>query len=158
MLDSYQDNLSTDCIVSNLSDEVCAEYLRSWDKKVLTNPIAAPYYGDYTGCPPVELWVSDSEVLRDDSYILFEKLKELKNNADSFDSIDSKLQVWTEINDIINTKVAPFLDIISGEDLINFLKEVSTSAGSVDKSVVEADIIELQSQIGSTIDKISTAR
>ena len=76
VLDSYQDNLSTDCIVSNLSDEVCAEYLRSWDKKVLTNPIAAPYYGDYTGCPPVELWVSDSEVLRDDSYILFEKLKE----------------------------------------------------------------------------------
>ena len=78
VLDSYKENLRTDCIVSNLSDEVCAVYLRSRDKKVMRDPIAAPYYGDYTGCTPVELWVSDSEVLRDDSYILFEKLKEQK--------------------------------------------------------------------------------
>ena len=76
VLDSYRDNLSTDCIVANLSDEVCAVYLRSRDKKVIKNPVAAPYYGDFSGRTPIELWVSDSEVLRDDSYILFEKLKE----------------------------------------------------------------------------------
>ena len=57
-LPSYRDNLSTR------------------DEAVLKNPIAAPLYGDYTGCPPVLLWVSDSEVLRDDSLELFEKLKE----------------------------------------------------------------------------------
>lgn len=74
-LDSYQDNLKSDCIIANLTDEVCAVYLCSFDKKVICNPIAAPYYGDFTGSTPIELWVSDSEVLRDDSYILFEKLK-----------------------------------------------------------------------------------
>ena len=78
VLDSYRSNLSTDCIVANLSDEVCAVYLCSWDKKVICNPVAAPYYGDFSGCTPIELWVSDSEVLRDDSYLLFEKLKEQK--------------------------------------------------------------------------------
>lgn len=37
---------------------------------------AAPYYGNFTGCPPICLWASESEALRDDSLILFEKLKQ----------------------------------------------------------------------------------
>lgn len=77
-LPSYRDNASKDSIVTNLSDEVCAVYLHSHSGEILKDPIAAPLYGDYTNCPPVLLWVSDSEVLRDDSYELFEKLKDQK--------------------------------------------------------------------------------
>ena len=75
-LPSYRNNQPTDCVVTNLCDEVCDVYLRSRDEAVLKDPFAAPLYGDYTGCPPVVLWVSDSEVLLDDSLLLFEKLKE----------------------------------------------------------------------------------
>lgn len=74
-LPSYAENLSTDCIVTNLSDEVCNVYLCSHDEAVLRDPVAAPYYGDYRGCTPVVLFASDSEVLRDDSLLLFDKLK-----------------------------------------------------------------------------------
>ena len=77
-LASYRENLPTDSIVTNLSDEVFDVYLCSRDEAVVKNPVAAPLYGDYAGCPPVLLWVSDSEVLRDDSILLYEKLKEQK--------------------------------------------------------------------------------
>ena len=73
---SYRNNLPTDCIVTNLTDEVCDRYLCSRDEAVLKNPVAAPYYGDYCGCTPIILWASDSEVLLDDSMILFERLRE----------------------------------------------------------------------------------
>lgn len=75
---SYTENLNTDCMVGYLSEEVCNEYLQTRDEGVLQNPIAAPYYGDYTNCPPIYLWVSSSEVLRDDSIFLYEKLKREK--------------------------------------------------------------------------------
>lgn len=73
---SYRENLPTDSIVTNLSDEVCYVYLRSRDETVLTNPVAAPLYGDFTGCTPVVITVSTTEVLRDDALLLFDKLKE----------------------------------------------------------------------------------
>lgn len=77
-LPSYRENLSTDSIVTNLSDEVCDVYLCSRDEAVLKNPVAAPLYGDYTACPPIVLWASDTETLKDDSFLLFDKLKEQK--------------------------------------------------------------------------------
>ena len=75
-LDSYRDNADTDCIVANLSGEIFDTYLCSRDEAVTNDPKAAPYYGDFAGSTPVVLWASESEVLLDDSLIMFEKLKE----------------------------------------------------------------------------------
>lgn len=72
---SYRENLNTDCMVGYLSEEVCDLYLQSREKALLENPFAAPYYGDYSGCPPIFLWASDSEVLRDDSIYFYKKMK-----------------------------------------------------------------------------------
>lgn len=72
---SYTENLDSDCMIANLSDEVCDVYLQSKEPAVLRDPFAAPYYGDYSGCPPIFLWASSSEVLRDDSVCMYEKLK-----------------------------------------------------------------------------------
>ena len=77
-LPSYRSNLPTDCIVTNLLDEVWDVYLRSRDEEVCADPVAAPYHGDFSGCTPVVLWASESEVLLDDSLLMFEKLKEQK--------------------------------------------------------------------------------
>lgn len=62
--------------MANLSGEVFDTYLCSRDEAVTRDPKAAPYYGDFTGCTPVVLWASETEVLLDDSLIMFEKLKE----------------------------------------------------------------------------------
>ncbi len=73
---SYTENLKTDCMVSNLSEEVRAVYLCSGDPAALHDPFFAPYYGDYIGFPPTRIIASDSEVLRDDAVRLEEKLTE----------------------------------------------------------------------------------
>lgn len=73
---SYTENLNTDCMVGYLSEEVRYYYLCERKEIDLKNPIAAPYYGNYSNCPPIFLWASNSEVLRDDSIYLYNKLKE----------------------------------------------------------------------------------
>ena len=75
-LPSYRNNEATDCILTNFIDEARDVYLCSRDDAVLKDPVAAPLYGDYTGCPPIILWVSNSEILLDDSLLLYEKLQE----------------------------------------------------------------------------------
>lgn len=72
---SYTENLNTDCMVGYLSEEVRDLYLQSRDETLLKDPLVAPYYGDYSGCPPIFLWASKSEVLRDDSIYLYKKMK-----------------------------------------------------------------------------------
>ncbi len=74
-LPSYKENQATEAMVDNLSAEVFDAYLGSRDNAVTHNPLAAPYYSSFAGCPPICLWASESEVLRDDSLLLFEKLK-----------------------------------------------------------------------------------
>lgn len=72
---SYTENLKSDCMVSNLCEQVQDIYLQSKDLNVLRNPYVAPYYGDFEDFPPTFLIVSDSEVLRDDALMLYEKLQ-----------------------------------------------------------------------------------
>lgn len=74
-LASYTENQGTEAMVDHLSEEVFDTYLCSRAPRVVQNPLAAPYYGDFSGCPPICLWASESEVLRDDSLMLFRKLK-----------------------------------------------------------------------------------
>ncbi|KJZ64608.1 hypothetical protein VD17_17095 [Pseudomonas fluorescens] len=40
------------------------------------SPLASPLYGDFPGFPPISIYVSDNEVLRDDSLRLAQKLDE----------------------------------------------------------------------------------
>ena len=84
-------------------------------------------------------------------------IKELKLKADEFDSVDSKLQVWNEINGMVNSNVAPFLEVADRNELKDLLSQISDDAGKVNKSVIEEDIKALQAAIGETIKRIDSA-
>ncbi|MCD8067833.1 MAG: alpha/beta hydrolase [Lachnospiraceae bacterium] len=74
---SHKENVGTDCMLGESFDlEIREMYLQSEQEDVLHNPFAAPYYGDWENMMPVYLSFSDSEVLRDDSIYLADKLKE----------------------------------------------------------------------------------
>lgn len=96
---SHKANLATDCMVSNLSEEVRATYLITEDPQVLRNPYAAPYYGNYEGFPPSFIIASDSEVLRDDSVFLDKKMRQA--------GVDSRLCLYHNMMHIF--PVAPSL-------------------------------------------------
>lgn len=72
---SYLENERTDCIITNIDDEITDMYFQSKDKKVLENPLASPYFGDYHGFPPTFLNTSTTELLRDDTLYLYKKMK-----------------------------------------------------------------------------------
>lgn len=89
---------------------------------------------------------------------LWEKVKELDEKADQFEDVDAKLQVWTEIDNMINTQIVPFLEVAPKEDITSLLNDISQKAGKVDKSVITEDIKELQSAIGETLKKIEAVK
>ena len=89
---------------------------------------------------------------------LWNMITELKIKADEFDSVDSKLQVWNEIDGMINTNIAPFLEVTTQEEMKNLLENIYSDAGKVSKSVLKEDIEKLQKSITETIKKIDSAK
>lgn len=54
-----------------------------------TNPLASPLYGDLSGLPPLLIYVSESEVLRDDSTRLAERARAA--------GVETDLRVWNDL-------------------------------------------------------------
>lgn len=77
---SYKENAKTDYMLRTAVAEGKIKVVygeRKNDLEYLRQPTISPLYGDFTGLPPVILSASDTEVLLDDSMILYKKLKEL---------------------------------------------------------------------------------
>lgn len=102
--------------------------------------------------------IKQTEKMYEEYENLWKMIGELKSKADEFDSVDSKLQVWNEIDSMINANVAPFLEVTEKEPLITLLTEISNEAGEVKKSVIEEDINNLQNSIAETVKKINSAQ
>lgn len=71
---SHTENQESDCMISNLQQELMDAYLQSMDASVLRNPYAAPLHGNSASFPPTYLIASESEVLRDDAIHFHDKL------------------------------------------------------------------------------------
>ncbi len=102
--------------------------------------------------------IKQTEKMYEEYGKLWGMISELKTKADEFDSVDSKLQVWNEIDGMINTNIAPFLEVTTQDEMTKLLDEISNDAGEVKKSVLEADIKALQNSIAETINKIASAK
>ena len=102
--------------------------------------------------------IKQTEKMYEEYGKLWNMISELKTKADEFDSVDSKLQVWNEIDGMINTNIAPFLEVTTQEAMKELLNKISSDAGKVNKSVLEEDIKALQTSITETIKKIDSAK
>ncbi len=102
--------------------------------------------------------IKQTEKMYEEYEKLWRMISELKTKADEFDSVDSKLQVWNEIDGMINTNIAPFLEVTTQDDMTKLLNQISDDAGKVNKSVLEEDIKALQDSIAETIKKIASAK
>ena len=102
--------------------------------------------------------IKQTEKMYEEYGKLWNMISELKTKADEFDSVDSKLQVWNEIDGMINTNIAPFLEVTTQEAMKELLNKISSDAGKVNKSVLEEDNKALQTSITETIKKIDSAK
>lgn len=103
--------------------------------------------------------VKQTEKMYEQYEIVWEKIKELKGKADEFDSVDSRLQAWNEINGMINAHVQPFIEGgTPREEIKNLLEQISADAEGEKKSVIRGDVRELQESIGLTIAKLDSVQ
>lgn len=133
-----------------------------WFRNTTESHMIAGIYCDISDC--LELInqyngakIKQTEKMYEEYANLWAMIGELKEKVEEFDSIDSKLQVWNEINSMIDTKVAQFLEIARAEELTGLLKEIAKEAEGVNKSVIAEDIKLLKESISQTIQKIESA-
>ena len=101
--------------------------------------------------------IKQTEKMYEEYGRLWEMISDLKTNADTFDSVDSKLQVWNEINKMVDSNVAHFCEVTDKEAIIELLNQISSDAGEVTKSVLKEDIEKLQASLAETIKRTQTA-
>jgi serine/threonine-protein kinase len=101
--------------------------------------------------------IKQTEKMYEEYGNLWSMIGQLKEKADDFDSVDSKIQVWNEINGMINANIAPFLEVTDGETLSSLLLEIADEAATVNKSILQEDIAQLQAALNATVEKTATA-
>ncbi len=101
--------------------------------------------------------IKQTEKMYEEYAKLWNMISDLKTKADSFDSIDSKLQVWNEIDKMINSNIAPFLEVTTYDSIAALLDEIYADAGEVDVSVLKEDIETLQASVLETEKKLESA-
>ena len=100
--------------------------------------------------------VKQTEKMYEEYGRLWEMVGELKEKADEFGSVDAKLQVWNEINRMINERAVQFLEVATAEELQQVLNSISEEAGAVQESVISEDIQKLQDAIRETQKKLDS--
>ena len=86
-------------------------------------------------------------------------LKDLKTKSDGYEE-DYKLQVWIEIDSLINNNIGDFLEVATPEDMINILNEINGGVSEIKGS--NPDIIDLINKLKEsttqTIVRVQTAK
>lgn len=74
---SHKANIKTDYMLRDSIEQKKLHVVFEGDltEQMLRSPEVSPLYGDYAGLPPIFLSASDTEVLFDDSRMLYQKLK-----------------------------------------------------------------------------------
>lgn len=134
-----------------------------WYKNSVEKYPVAQIYCDISSCLDLisqydGAKVKQTEKMYEEYTQLWNKVSELEKESEEFDSVDSKLQVWNEVDDIINNNISPLLEVTSKDDVISLLDTISDKSKEIDKSVIKDDIEKLQGNIDATIQKINTVK
>lgn len=101
--------------------------------------------------------IKQTEKMYEEYGKLWNMLSDLKEKADE-EGVDSKLQVWKEINGIIDARISHFLAVTTASEMKEILNAIYTEAGEVKVSVLKEDIATLQANITETIKRIDSAQ
>lgn len=102
--------------------------------------------------------IKQTEKMYEEYERLWGMLRELKAQADGFDSVDSRLEVWTKINRLIDRNAAQFLEVADADQIVGLLQEISDEAGTVKLSVLQDTVRQLQDEIAATIRRVETSK
>ena len=86
-------------------------------------------------------------------------LQNLKSKAEGYDT-DYKLQVWIEIDALVDGNISDFLEVTDPATLIALLQEIQNGAGAIDNSSPDIQnlVKQLQASTAETISRVQTAQ
>lgn len=150
------------------SDHARYSHAAKWFKEIKDNTdekgaIAAIFY-DISECTnAIEQLrggkVIQTQELNNQRTELWNMIKDLKIKSDSYIE-DYKLQIWIEIDKIINNNIADFLEVATPEEMIGILNDINNDVSSIkdtNREIVEL-IDELKKSTAETIKRIETAK
>lgn len=103
--------------------------------------------------------VIQTQALKEERESLWKMIRDLKEKAENY-STDYRLQVWIEIDSLINGNISDFLEVADPSELVELLREIQGGAKNVDNSNPDIQnlVQELQTTTSETILRVETAR
>ena len=103
--------------------------------------------------------VIQTQALKEQRENLWQMLQSLKSKAEDYDT-DYKLQVWIEIDGLIDANISDFLEVTDPSTLISLLQEIQNGAAAIDNSSPDIQnlVKQLQASTAETILRVQTAQ
>lgn len=89
---------------------------------------------------------------------LWKQINELYAKSEDFDSLDAKIQVWNEIDDIVDTNITSFIAVTDKDKVMDLLQTIKDKTEKLDKSIMREQITGLQDNIDKTIEKAQSVK
>ena len=86
------------------------------------------------------------------------QINELYAKSEDFDSVDAKIQVWNEIDDIVDTNITSFIAVTDKDKVMDLLHTIKDKTEKLDKSIMREQITGLQDNIDKTIEKAQSVK
>ena|GEM_PF-91081 len=67
---------------------------------------------------------------------LWKQINELYAKSEDFDSVDAKIQVWNEIDDIVDTNITSFIAVTDKDKVMDLLHTIKDKTEKLDKSIM----------------------
>ena len=103
--------------------------------------------------------VPQAQALKEARTELWEMVRNLKTKAEDY-SEDYKLQVWIEIDGLIDSYTSDFLEVATSENLASLLQDIQNGASQIEdtNSDVQKLVKQLQESAAQTIFKVQTKK
>ena len=102
--------------------------------------------------------VIQTKALREQRENLWQMIQDLKVKAEDYDT-DYKLQVWIEIDSLIDASISDFLEVTDTTALISLLQQIQTGADAIDNSNpdIQSLVKQLRTSTAETILRVESA-
>lgn len=103
--------------------------------------------------------VIQTQALKEQRENLWQMLQNLKAKAEGY-ATDYKLQVWIEIDSLVNGNISDFLEVTDPATLIALLQEIQNGAAAIDNTSPDIQnlVKQLQASTTETIGRVQTAQ
>lgn len=102
--------------------------------------------------------VIQTQALKEQRENLWQMIQNLKTKADNYD-VDYRLQVWIEIDSLVDGNISDFLEVVDPSVLVDMLQEIQNGANSIDNTNPDIQnlVKQLQTSTAETIRRVESA-